>query len=373
MANIEQSRIIQTIVNSIGEGVVATGLDDKIIFYNSAAIRIIGPDVSGYDASTWPSSFGIFLTDKVTPFPKEKVPLYLAARGSETDSVEMFIRNPAKPDGVFIEVSGRPIIESNAKISGGVIVIRDITERKRIEEQILAASVALHEKNIELVAVNKELESFSYAVSHDLRAPLRSIIGFSDALLKKASDKLSSEELDYLTRIKGSGDRLGQLIDGLLDLSRLTRGELRIEQFNLSEIVEGVASELKLESPNRVVHFAISPGITVKADQRLLRSVIQNLMGNAWKFSSKKTESKIEFGSLIIKDKKTYFVKDNGAGFSEKYSNKLFSIFQRLHSTQEFDGNGIGLATVQRIISRHGGTIWAEGKSNEGATFYFTL
>jgi signal transduction histidine kinase len=365
--NSELSKNIELIVNSIGDAVVAVDGAGKMVFYNAAAEEVLGVKISVDEPDKWVGHFGVFCPDQITPFPSDKLPLLLAVKGESTDGIIQFIRNKNRPNGIFISINGRPILNKDSKIIGGVVVVRDVTVKMKIEEEIKIA-------NIELKAINKELESFSYAVSHDLRTPLRSIIGFSDILLKKFSSQINHEGLDYLNRIRDSGYKLGQLIDGLLDLSRLTRGELKLEKVDLSEIVKNVASDLKVQDSNRKIQFTIADSVVADADSRLLRSVIINLMSNACKFSSKKEESKVEFGTITKDPKKTtYFIKDNGVGFDEKYSNKLFNIFQRLHSVNEFEGNGIGLATVQRIIHKHGGSIWAEGRLNEGATFYFTL
>lgn len=374
MENNIPPEVIQTVVNNIGDGVVACDMSGKFVFYNLAATELIGPDVSGDSPTNWTDSFGVFLPDKTTPFPVDQYPLLLGLKGIETNEVEQFLRNSARPEGVHISISGRPMRSASGQMLGSVAVMRDISKRKLIEETIISTNMLLADRNAELAAVNKELESFSYAVSHDLRTPLRSIIGFSSILLKKFSDKINPEGLDYLTRIKDSGEKLGQLIDGLLDLSRLTRESLNKQRISLSLLANSVAADLKNISPDRRVEFIIAEDVMAEADQRLMRSVIQNLMSNAWKFTATRPVAKIEFGVVEDRENKpTYFIKDNGVGFNEKYSEKLFVIFQRLHSNQEFEGNGIGLATVQRIISRHGGRIWAEGRLDEGATFYFTI
>jgi len=367
------SERVQEVVDEIGEAVVACDLNGKITFYNSAATRLLGPDVSRVPEK-WASDFGAFSADRVTPFPLEEQPLLLGLKGKGTDGVEQFIRNTAKPFGLFVSISGRPVFDEKSQILGCVVVIRDISPQKRAEEDLKKSNTSLAEKNLKLQAINQELEAFSYAVSHDLRTPLRSIIGFSDILLKKFADNLVPEGLDYLIRIKDSGDRLGQLIDGLLVLSRLTRGDIRRDVINLSSIALSVIRDLKSEQPDRKVEFLLPDSVPVVADERLLRSVLQNLLSNAWKFTGKTSLAKIELGVSTSEVQRTvYFIKDNGVGFNEKYSDKLFNIFQSLHSRKDFDGNGIGLATVHRIIKRHGGSIWAKSKPNEGATFFFTL
>lgn len=227
--------------------------------------------------------------------------------------------------------------------------------------------------NTELAAVNKELESFSYSVSHDLRAPLRSIDGFSQALLEDYPDKLDEQGKNYLQRVRSSTQRMGEFIDDLLKLSRVTRSEIKLEMVNLSTLTQSIATEVQKTQPERQVEFVITPGLSAKGDEHLLRLLLENLLGNAWKFTGKLSRARIEFGSTQVDGKQAFFVRDDGAGFDMTYVDRLFAPFQRLHSVGEFPGSGIGLATVQRIINRHGGRVWAEGEIEKGATFYFTL
>ena len=229
------------------------------------------------------------------------------------------------------------------------------------------------ERTAELAAVNKELEAFAYSVSHDLRAPLRSMDGFSQALLEDYVGQLDATGQDYLRRVRAASQRMGQLIDDLLKLSRLTRGELWRETVNLSALAQEIATELHRAQPERQVEFVITEGVVAHGDADLLRVVLENLLGNALKFTSKQTCAKIEFGYTEGEGAPVYFVRDNGAGFDMAYADKLFGAFQRLHRVDEFEGSGIGLATVQRIIHRHGGRVWAEGAVDKGATFCFTL
>jgi len=231
----------------------------------------------------------------------------------------------------------------------------------------------LKQHSTELEATNKELEAFSYSVSHDLRAPLRSMEGFSQALLEDCQDILNDECKDYLKRIQNSAELMAQLIDDLLQLSRLTRVDMVFNNVKLSDIAQSIAGDLKKLQPKRNIEFIISPGLTDRGDEKLLRIALTNLFENGWKFTGKVPAARIEFGITEKDGKKVYFVCDNGAGFDMTYVDKLFKPFQRLHSSTEFPGTGIGLASVQRIIHRHGGQVWAEGKVGEGATFYFTL
>jgi PAS domain S-box-containing protein len=242
----------------------------------------------------------------------------------------------------------------------------DITARKAAEQQVVERTVALE-------AANRELEDFSYAVSHDLRAPIRSIDGFSRVLLEDYADRLDAEGHDAIQRIHRATQRMTDLIDALLELSRVTRAKLHWERVDLSALVESIIAELQQMQPDRRVEFRIANGLAAHGDARLLRLALDNLLGNAWKFTGKQPRARIEFGVTAHDDRPAYFVRDNGAGFDAAYADKLFVTFQRLHSATAFPGTGIGLATVRRIIHRHGGRIWAEGAVDQGATFYFTL
>jgi len=236
----------------------------------------------------------------------------------------------------------------------------------------LEARVA--DRTTELEATMKELESFSYSVSHDLRAPLRTIDGFSRAVLEDYGDKVDAEGKNYLERIRAATHQMAQLIDDLLKLSRVNRSEMHRENVDLSALAQRVADGLRKTVSGRPITFQIQPGMIADGDARLLTVVLDNLLGNAWKFTSQRDNAQVEFGSFAgANGEPVYFVRDNGAGFDMTYVDKLFGAFQRLHSDSEFKGSGIGLATVQRIVRRHGGRIWAEGKTGEGATFYLTL
>jgi len=297
----------------------------------------------------------------------------------------------------FARTITRPVQQLAAgaeKIGGGNLEHRVGTESKdeigglsrafdRMTESLKATMVSrdeleqrVRDRTAQLEAANKELEAFSYSVSHDLRAPLRSIDGFSQALLEDYFDKIDEQGKDYLHRVRAASQRMAQLIDDVLNLSRVTRSEMRFEKIDLGTLVSKIRKELQERQPDRKVEFAISSGLVGRGDARLLRIVLENLLGNAWKFTGKHPLAKIEFGVTHVghgHDKPVFYVRDDGAGFDMAYVDKLFVPFQRLHASAEFPGTGIGLATVQRIIHRHGGRVWAEGEVEKGATFYFTL
>ncbi len=254
-----------------------------------------------------------------------------------------------------------------------LLAIEDITERKAVELALKASREVLARRSTELEAVNKELEAFAYSVSHDLRAPLRSLDGFSMALLEDYDGKLDATGKDYLQRIRKASQRMAQLIDDMLKLSRITRMGMKYQTVNLSLIASTVMNEQQCTQPDRLVDFKVTDGLIVDGDPNLLRILLENLLGNAWKYTTRHSSARIEFGSMVEKSRTVYYVKDDGAGFDMTYVSKLFSPFNRLHTADEFPGTGIGLATSQRIVIRHGGKIWAEGAIEKGATIFFTL
>ena len=250
-------------------------------------------------------------------------------------------------------------------------------ELQSSKEEVRCLNAELEQRVVErtrlLEATNKELRTFAYSVSHDLRAPLRSIDGFSQVLLEDYADKLDVEGRDYLQRVRAATQRMGQLIDDMLKLFQVWRSSMHLETVNLSALAQTIAVELQQRQPERQVEFVITEGLTANGDARLLEVVLENLLENAWKFTGKHSQAKIEFGYMEVDGKGAYFVRDDGVGFDMAYADKLFGAFQRLHPATDFEGTGIGLAMVQRIIHRHGGQVWGEGAVDQGATFYFTL
>lgn len=266
----------------------------------------------------------------------------------------------------WVSTTKVPLRDQSGQIIGTFGISRDITERKQSE-------AALQKAKLELEAANKELEAFSYSVSHDLRAPLRSIDGYSQAVLEDYGELLPMEGRNFLEHIRSSTHRMAELIDDLLDLSRVTRTLLKFVPVDLTRLAGNIRRELQQTEPERNVTWRVAPNLHARGDPNLLQIVLENLLNNAWKYSSKQEQAEIEFGSKSENNETVFFVRDNGAGFDMAYANKLFGAFQRLHGATEFPGTGIGLATVQRIIRRHGGRVWAESTVGKGATFFFTL
>ena len=284
----------------------------------------------------------------------------------------------------WVNVHATKLYNSHGRAVCNLALIEDITERKKSDQEIRQLNDSLErrvtqrtgeaaEANQKLESANRELEAFAYSVSHDLRAPLRSVDSFSQIILDEYSDKLDEDGARYLRRIRAGAQHMGQLISDLLNLSRVSRGLLTREPVDLSAMASTIVNELRDLEPHRTVDVQIAPGIQVNCDTRLVRVVMNNLIGNAWKFTGKREKACLEFGASSEEGAVVYFVRDNGAGFDMAYVSQLFTPFQRLHQTSEFAGTGIGLATVQRIVQRHGGRIWVDSAVERGATFYFTL
>jgi PAS domain S-box-containing protein len=294
-----------------------------------------------------------------------------------------------KKNGEVVDVLLTAAAERDEKgeLARSLAVMVDVTARKRAEQEIellnrelAARATELEEANCELEATldqleaaNQELEAFNYTVSHDLRTPLTCIDGYSNLLLEFSSERLDEQGKGFIVDIRGATDRMEKLISALLNFSRVSRSEVNRTKVDLSELARAVAAQLRINEPGRRVAFTIAEGLKADGDSRLLRAVLENLIGNAWKYTGKREEAAIEFGTTGCEGEPAYFVRDTGAGFDMEEAGRLFAPFQRLHRREEFEGSGIGLATVKRIIERHGGRVWAEGEVGKGATFYFTL
>jgi PAS domain S-box-containing protein len=352
---------LRMIIGNIKDYAVIT-LDrfGRVTSWNGAAERINGyraEEVIGRDVS-------LFYTSGDVAIGKPTTELDTAIKSGRFEDDGWRVRKDGSQFWANVVVT--PLLDQAGSVRGFVKITRDTTEKRKAEQQLL-------ERSAELEAANKELESFSYSVSHDLRAPLRGIDGFSQALEEDYAVHLDVNARSYLARIRAGTQRMGTLIDDLLNLARVSRAEMHRETIDLTKMVTDIARDMQSAEPDRGITLRIDDGLTANGDYRLVRVALQNLLGNAWKFTSKRADACIEFSALGGNGNRAYFVRDNGAGFEQAYAARLFGPFQRLHSMEEFPGTGIGLATVQRIIHRHGGKVWAEGAVNQGATVYFTL
>jgi PAS domain S-box-containing protein len=375
----EQTRMLQSVLDSMVEGLAAVNEKEEFILWNPTAEKILGLGATQLPAGQWPEHYGLFLADDTTtPFPADRLPLARAIRG-EVCTTEMFVCNPKNAAGTWVEVSASPLRDKHGALRGGVAAFRDITRSKADQHEIRRLcdelEVRVAERTAELAAANKELEAFSYSVSHDLRAPLRHISGFSQILVEEFGPTLDPEARRYLDRIQAGTEKMGLLVDELLNLARIGRHALHLTPTSLTPLVEEVLAMLEPESEGREVKWVLCDLPEVECDPVLVKQIFQNLLTNALKFTRPCAQAVIEVGHQVDAEtgQTVFMVRDNGIGFNMKYVDKLFGVFQRLHQPDKFEGTGIGLATVQRIVQKHGGRVWAEGEIDKGATFYFTL
>jgi PAS domain S-box-containing protein len=372
-----QAVMLQTVLDSMVEGLVAADQDGKFILWNPAAEKIMGLGPTNRPSTEWSAHYGLFLPDTITPIPPGETPLERTLRG-EAVNTEIFLRHAGVNLGVWLETNGSPLIDKDGVKRGGVLAFRDITRRKTDELVIRNLNEELEERiakrTEQLEATNHELEAFSYSVSHDLRTPLRHIAGFARILVNDFGPVMAVEAREHLQRIEDAVSRMGMLIDALLKMAVLRRQPLRLGRSELNPIVDDVISMLKPECDGRDVEWRIAKLPSLDCDPILMAQVFQNLLGNALKYSRGRAKAVIEVDSIQRPGKPAIiFVRDNGAGFNMKYAERLFGVFQRFHTDSEFEGTGVGLATVHRIIQKHGGMIWAESEPDHGATFYFAL
>jgi PAS domain S-box-containing protein len=353
----ELKRFHEDIAQSVAEGIVLEEEQGCLTFVNPAAAALLGYTPEELLGKPW---------TLIVP-PDQRAHVLQADRRRAQGLTDRYELEVCRKDGtrVPVLVSGGPRFEGD-RFVGTLAVLTDISERKQAEEKIRL-------RTLQLEAANRELEAFSYSVSHDLRAPLRAMDGFSRILLEDHAAQLSSEARHYLQRIRENAEQMGELIDDLLAFSRLSRQALRRQQVSLSEVARQAINDLRHELEGRTVELSVGELPACEADPSLLKQVFVNLISNALKFSRERPVARIHVGCERREGECVCFVKDNGVGFDMRYADKLFGVFQRLHRVEEYDGTGVGLAVVQRIVHRHGGRVWAEGEVDSGATFSFTL
>lgn len=347
-----QYAILRSVLESMSDGVVVADKEGHFTLFNPAAEQILGAGRADIPPAEWSQHYQVYQPDQITPYPTEELPLVRAVRGETTNEVRLCVRNRRLSRLSCINISGRPLIASDGSISGGVVVFHDITA---------------------ILEANHELEAFVYSVSHDLRAPLRHLDGFSRMLQQECSAVVPSEAMHYADRIRTAAKLMTELVEALLHLSRVGRQFPRRERFSLRTIAEEIRAIAMEEATGRKIRWKIQELPEVEGDRVLVQQVLANLCSNAVKFTRHLPEAEIEIGSREEGGEMFFFVRDNGAGFDPRFADKLFGVFQRLHRQDEYEGTGIGLAIVQRIISKHGGRVWAESAPGRGATFYFTL
>jgi len=373
---------LEAALASMTEAVFISDAEGRFIHINDAFAtfhRFSTKEECAKTLAEYPAILDVFLPDG-TPAPLEMWAVPRALRGEVATSAEYTLRRKDTGETWIGSYSFGPIRDPDGRIAGSVVVARDITDRKRTEEEIRRLNTELEQRvrdrTSQLEASNKELEAFAYSVSHDLRAPLRGIDGWTLALIEdycSQCEKYKGKGREYLDRVRSETQRMGHLIDDMLQLSRITRAEMHRHAVDLSRAAESIAARLREANPQRDLEFAIRPALTAFGDARLLEVALTNLLENAVKFTGPCAHARIEFGTANYEGQTAFVVRDNGVGFDMAYAGTLFGAFQRLHSDSEFPGTGIGLATVQRVIHRHGGRIWAEAEPDLGASFYFTI
>lgn len=364
-ALLESENNFRALAETASDGMLVIMGNGSLAFSNFNAARILGYNVEeilrfGLSDLASPDELSPLLERLNKVMSCEKVPTQYETR-------------MVRKDGTMIPVELTSSLTVWREQPADLVIFRDITERRRAEEDIMQLNSELQQKAVELAAANRQLEAFGYTLTHDLKSPLTTILCAAQGLRDICAQQLDEHGRLFLDGICSASERMDELIDAMLLLSRTSRSELRHEELDLSILVTQIMLGLRMREPDRKVETVVEPGIKAQGDPTLLKSALDNLLGNAWKYTRHEPVARIEFGSVLQEGMQVYFIKDNGVGFDMKYADKLFTPFQRLHKSSEFEGTGIGLATVQRIIGRHGGTLWGEGEPGRGAVFYFTL
>ena len=363
---------LQAVMQSMSEGLVACDEHGRLTLFNEATRIFHGQDASPLPPEQWAGHYDLFGGDGLTPLATEQVPLYRAWQGETLRDAEMMVR-PSQGETRHLLASGGPIVAPDGQPLGAVVTMRDVTVRRAAELQLLRSHQQLLNSNAELRAANEELEAFAYSASHDLRTPVRHVQSFSQ-LARKALGEASPETVvRHLSHVEQAATRMSNLIDAMLELSRSTRQAMTLQSVALEDLVKRARTDLAADLEGRQIEWRPGPMPEVRGDPALLQQVVNNLLSNAVKFSRTTEQAVIEVWAEETQPGWTVFVHDNGVGFEGKYKDRLFGVFQRLHTDREFEGTGVGLATVRRIILRHGGTVDACSTPGQGATFSFTL
>jgi len=360
---------LNQLLGSMPDAIVIVNAEGKIVGNNVHAEKLFGYSSQELHGQ----SMAMLVPERLRQAQRQYYTGCFAQRGEHAPATILELCALHKDGQEFpIEVSTKPLVAEKGLLVTSAI--RDVTQRKQTEQKISRLHKELEQRAAELEAANKELEAFSYSVSHDLRSPLQNIDSFSQILMEDYANRLDADGRDYVQRLRGSCERMEEIIEALLVLSNMMRTELRLENVDLSSLTQAIAADLQQKNPDRLVDWVIAKELTAYGDRQLLQVVLENLLGNAWKFTASRAHARIEFGALPQSNgTPTYFVRDDGAGFDMARVDSLFTPFKRLHDQSEFRGTGIGLATVQRVIQRHQGKIWAEGQVDNGATFCFNL
>jgi signal transduction histidine kinase len=372
-------------------GIVLVGVDGRVSLANARADELFGvvqddaaKSTNGREAPGAAAGGGADHSPPAdSPLTVEEL-AFAPLTASATDVIEsrepvygVAITTGAADRRLQLEVNGTPVFSESGELTGALLAIMDVSDRERAREELESYRAHLEDlvgqRTAALETANEQLESFSYSVSHDLRAPLRALDGFSYALLEDVGDRLDDASRGHLLRIRSASQHMAELIDALLKLSRAGRAELELSDVSITGMAERVAAELSAGEPERAVDWDIQSGLSARADAALADVVIENLLSNAWKFSAGRDPAHITVGEAEMEDGPVFFVRDDGVGFDPAHADKLFHPFERLHAREEFPGTGIGLATVRRVLARHGGRCWANGSKDEGAVVYFTF
>jgi PAS domain S-box-containing protein len=372
----KQSSTLKLVLDSMQEGLVAADENGTFLIWNRVATELIGRGPEDVPIEDWSRHYEVYSPDGTTLLSADQLPLLRAMRG-EIVNVELMVRSPRFKDGLSIEFSGWPLKDETGAVRGGLVIFRDVTERRVADREIRKLNNELEDRvqqrTAQLQTANKDLEAFTYSVAHDLRAPLRHMAGFSKILMEEFGARIPSEAQHYLRRLEEGTRRMGVLVDDLLNLAHVGRRDLGLQVAGLNSVVEEIIKRLKPDTGDRQIEWKIGTLPYVECDISLMKVVFENLLANAIKFTRPRTPAIIEVGREDKDGVSVVYVRDNGVGFSMKYADKLFGVFQRLHRAEDFEGTGVGLATVQRIIQKHGGRIWAQAELDKGATFYFSL